>query len=231
MTILTRKNLIDGSFRGSLDMPSHLSRSDADLDRSLDEILQARPDGAIWVFAYGSLIWNPLLAFAEQCTATLDGWHRSFCVRSISGRGRLEWPGRVLALEPDGQVQGVALRLNDDQAAAELRLLWTREMGSGVYRPLWSQVTLGDGREVAAIVFVVNPEQPLYEPDATVATVARIVVEAAGVFGRNADYLHALDAALADRGLRDPYIDAIVCALTRGKDGTPQPAQIAPPPV
>jgi len=199
-------------------MPSHLSWSDADLERSLTGMLRARPDGAIWVFAYGSLMWNPLLAFDEQRTARLDGWHRSFCVRSISGRGSPERPGRVLALEPGGQVQGVALRLNDDQAASELRLLWTREMGSGDYHPIWAPVALDGGREVAAIVFIVNPEQPLYEPDATVATVARIVADAAGVFGPNADYIRALDAALADRGLRDPYVDAIVGELERGKD-------------
>ena len=220
MTILTRDKLIDGSFRSGLKMPSHLSWSEADIERSLGETLRARPAGAIWVFAYGSLMWNPLLAFDEQRTATLDGWQRSFCVRSISGRGSPERPGRILALEPGGRGQGVALRLNDDQAASELRLLWTREMSSGDYHPIWAPLALDDGREVAAIVFVINPEQPLYESDATVATVARIVADAAGVFGPNADYIHALDAALADRGLRDPYVDAIVGELKRCQDAT-----------
>lgn len=133
MTILTRENLIDGSFCSSLGMPSHLSWSEAELERSLKEILDARPDGLVWIFAYGSLVWNPLLPFDELQIATLDGWHRSLCVRSVSGRGSPERPGRVLALEPGGQVQGVALRLPEDQAVSELRLLWAREMGSGVY--------------------------------------------------------------------------------------------------
>ncbi|WP_407277960.1 gamma-glutamylcyclotransferase [Aromatoleum evansii] len=223
MTILTREKLVDGSFRNGLDMPSDLTWSDAELDRSLATTLQARPGGAMWIFAYGSLMWNPLIAFDEQRIATLDGWHRSFCVRSISYRGTPERPGRVLALEPGGQVRGMALRLNEDQAATELRLLWAREMCSGVYRPLWAPLLLDDGRTVTAIVFVVNPTQPLYEPDATVASVARIVADAAGVVGSNADYVHALDTALADRGLRDPYIEAIVDEIGRDKDGAAQP--------
>jgi len=95
---------------------------------------------------------------------------------------------------------GVALRL-DDQTATGFRLLWARGMCSGVFGLLWAPIALEDGRTVSAIVFVVNPGQPLYEPDATVTTVARIVAEAAGVVGPNADRVHVLDTALADHGL------------------------------
>lgn len=210
MTLLTRENLLDGSYRTGLAMPSHLAWTDDALERSLATLLEARPDGAVWVFAYGSLIWNPLLTFSARQVATLDGWHRSFCLRSIAGRGTREWPGRVLALEPGGQVQGVALRLHDDQVHAELRVLWAREMVAGVYQPRWAHAVLADGQEVAAIAFVADEGHPQYEPDATVATVARIAAKATGAFGSNADYIYALDKALAEQGLSDPYVDAIV---------------------
>ena len=53
----------------------------------------------LWVFGYGSLIWDPGFPVAERRIATLDGWHRSFCMRSIHHRGTVESPGLVLALD------------------------------------------------------------------------------------------------------------------------------------
>src|SRR5215475_1826444 len=98
MTILTRENLGNGSYRSGLAMPAHLAWSEAQVEQSLAETWARRPQGPVWVFAYGSLMWNPLIHCAEQRTATLQGWHRSFCLSSISGRGRPERPGRVLSL-------------------------------------------------------------------------------------------------------------------------------------
>ena len=48
---------------------------------------------ALWIFGYGSLIWNPGFAFDDRVVARLDGWHRSFCMRSIHYRGTVEVPG------------------------------------------------------------------------------------------------------------------------------------------
>jgi cation transport protein ChaC len=213
MTILTRKNLGDGSYRTRLAMPEHLAWSEAQVEASLAAAWALRPEGPVWVFAYGSLMWNPLLACAEQRTATLAGWHRSFCLRSISGRGRPERPGRVLSLQPGGEVQGLALRLDEATACDELRLLWTREMASGAYRPTWMPVTLSDGVAITAIAFVADPDHPLHEPDETPETVARLVEVAAGAFGPNIDYVRALAKTLAERGLRDAYVEAITGAL------------------
>jgi len=213
MTILTRENLGNGSYRTGLAMPEHLAWSEAQVEQSLAATWALRPEGAVWIFAYGSLMWNPLLAFAEERTATLAGWHRSFCLRSISGRGRPERPGRVLSLQPGGEVQGLALRLDEATARDELRLLWTREMPSGAYRPLWMPATLSDGTAVTAIAFVADPDHPLHETDESPQTVARLVETAAGAFGPNIEYVRALAKTLDERGLHDPHVEAIVRAL------------------
>ncbi len=34
----------------------------------------------IWIFGYGSLIWNPLISFQERCYGRLYGFHRRFCL-------------------------------------------------------------------------------------------------------------------------------------------------------
>ena len=53
----------------------------------------------LWVFGYGSLIWDPGFPVAERRIATVTGWHRSFCMRSIHHRGTVDAPGLVLALD------------------------------------------------------------------------------------------------------------------------------------
>ena len=70
---------------------------------SLAATLACRPDdGPVWIFGYGSLMWNPALEFDESCTGTLVGWHRAFCLRLTAGRGTAGQPGRMLALKEGG---------------------------------------------------------------------------------------------------------------------------------
>jgi cation transport protein ChaC len=215
MTILTRENLGNGSYRTGLAMPEHLAWSEAQVEESLAATWALRPEGPVWVFAYGSLMWNPLIAIEEERTATLQGWHRSFCLRSIAGRGRPERPGRVLSLQPGGEVQGVALRLAESTALDELRLLWTREMPSGAYLPRWNTVVLADGSAIQAVSFTADADHPLHDDDESAETVAQAVAFAAGAFGPNVDYVRSLEKALHDRGLSDPYVAAIVGALEK----------------
>ena len=70
-------------------------------------------DAPMWVFGYGSLIWDPGFPVAERQLARLSGWHRSFCMRSIHHRGSETAPGLVLALDeaPGATCAGVAFRV------------------------------------------------------------------------------------------------------------------------
>ena len=52
----------------------------------------------LWIFAYGSLMWDPGFAYAEAQPALLKGYHRSFCVYSHRHRGT----GRPV-VEDEGQ--------------------------------------------------------------------------------------------------------------------------------
>lgn len=210
MSMLTRDHLGDGRYLSELGLPQHIAWSGQQIAQSLAQTLAARPDrGPIWVLAYGSLMWNPLIAFEAEHQATLHGWHRSFCLRSIGGRGSPQHPGRVLSLQPGGHVHGVALRLAEQTAHAELHLLWTREMPTGAYHPVWVPLTLDNGSTATAITFVANTEHTLHEPDDSPVTVARLIAVAAGAFGQNMDYVRALHQALKDRGQSDSYISDV----------------------
>lgn len=218
MSILSRETLADGSLRERLSLNGQPAWTEAQVAQSLADTLAGRPepDAPVWVFAYGSLIWNPLIRFEAAHNAVLPGWRRSFCLRTVVGRGRPEQPGRMLSLQPGGQTQGVALRLAEDQAAQELRLLWAREMTMGSYRPAWVRLALQGGGSAQAITFVAAPDHPNHEPDDSVATVAALIAVATGAFGRNVDYLLALQQALRERGLQDPYVDEVVMRLPAG---------------
>jgi cation transport protein ChaC len=119
----------------------------------------------------------------------------------------------MLALEPGGRTEGIALRLHDRVVAEELRVLWTREMATGSYRPRWTTVTLRGGQLATAIAFVADPARPEYEADASVETIAPLIAAAHGSFGSNAEYVHMLDFALADAALEDEYVCHIVGKL------------------
>jgi glutathione-specific gamma-glutamylcyclotransferase len=216
--MLNRNAIRSGAYLDSFDsLPEGLLWTQARIDASLARTLAARPDphGDVWIFAYGSLLWNPISEFDCRRTATLHGWHRSFCIRLIAGRGTPEHPGRMLALEPGGSTQGAALRLRGAALADELRILWTREMVTGAYQPTWSRVTLDDGTQLTAIAFVAEPDHLHYENDATAHAIAPLIASASGLFGTNAEYVYKLKAALNDAGLADTYIDELAAELTR----------------
>ena len=52
--------------------------------------------GDLWVFGYGSLMWNPGFDYLERRIARLDGFERRFALTSRHYRGTPEKPGLVL---------------------------------------------------------------------------------------------------------------------------------------
>jgi cation transport protein ChaC len=218
--MLTRESLINGAFLKAHEslLPESIRWSQQRINASLRATLDARPANApVWLFAYGSLIWNPLLEVAEAQPASLEGWQRRFCIRLITGRASLEQPGRMLALEPGGSVQGIAYRLNETVMQNELTLVWVREMVAGFYRPIWQPLTLADGRTIQAIVFVSDPDHPMYEVDSSVATVAPLVSTATGDLGTNAAYVQSLHRSLLANGVEDDHVQVLANALSSAR--------------
>ena len=106
--------------------------SDAERRRSLRETLQQVPEcDDVWVFAYGSLMWNPCFAVAERHHARLQGYSRAFCVFTVEARGTPARPGLGLALQPGGTCDGFVLRIADEAMAEGLDSLWARETQAG----------------------------------------------------------------------------------------------------
>ena len=53
----------------------------------------------MYVFGYGSLIWDPGFEFEASELAEIKNYKRSFSMWSIHHRGTIDKPGLVLALE------------------------------------------------------------------------------------------------------------------------------------
>ena len=176
------------------------------MEVSLQSLLAIHPDAEdVWLFGYGSLIWNPVIQFRERHVARLHGYHRRFCLWSHINRGSVKHPGLVLGLDAGGCCRGVAYRIDAAQAASELRLLWRREMLLGSYCPRWLKVSLGD-REVRALAFVVNRAHPNYAGRLPPETVLKTLVSASGFLGSPAEYLLKTIHGLLEHGVRDEYL-------------------------
>ncbi|WP_116083012.1 gamma-glutamylcyclotransferase [Tropicimonas sp. IMCC34011] len=163
----------------------------------------------LWVFGYGSLVWNPGFEVAERELATLPGYSRSFCMRSIHHRGSVEAPGLVLALdEGEGEsCSGVAFRVEPGTEAQAIEDLRDRELISSAYLERIVTLSLRDGRSVEAVAYVIDRDHEQYCGGLDLGEQARIIATATGGRGTNAEYLHNTASHLAELGLADPDLD------------------------
>jgi cation transport protein ChaC len=162
----------------------------------------------LWVFGYGSLMWNPGFPWAERLPATLPGFARTFCMRSIHHRGTVEAPGLVLALDPapEASCRGLAFRVAPGEEGATLQTLRERELISSAYVEETHRIALDDGREVAALTYVVDTGHVQYCGGLDLETQARIIAAAIGGRGPNTEYLWNTVAHLTELGILDPEL-------------------------
>ncbi len=160
---------------------------------------------AMWVFGYGSLLWNPGFEVAQTEIATLPGYARSFCMRSIHHRGTVAEPGLVLALDrqPDHACTGMALRVAAGQEDATLAYLRERELISSAYIEKTHDVTLQNGDVVTAVVYVIDEAHEQYCGGLPLEEQAQIIARAVGGRGPNTEYLYNTADHLARVGLHD----------------------------
>ena len=193
----------------TIEFPAGLglsSWSDEQRHENLQETLAKNPDpGAIWVFGYGSLIWDPRFKPAETRAATLQGHRRSFCFFTTRGRGSPERPGLGLAIVPGGgPVQGLAYKINPNAYDEVLDVLWRREMSNGVYHAEWRRMETLQG-DVHAIVYVANDTHSNYCGDLPLEEQARILAGAKGPRGWSYEYLGNLVKEFHRLGIADDH--------------------------
>ena len=206
---LTREALRVGSLIAAARRrapPGTPMRSDAEIQACLEATLAGSPAGAdVWLFGYGSLMWNPAMLFAEHRGGRVLGWHRSYCLWLHMGRGSPEQPGLMLGLDRGGSAAGALFRIPAAEASHELLSPFRRELFTGAYDARWVRVETDTG-PLRAVTFVVNRQHPFYAGRLDEATIAAHLAVATGSLGSCAAYLTQTVAALEALGLRDQYL-------------------------
>lgn len=165
------------------------------------------PGREMWVFGYGSLMWNPGFPVAERHVARLEGWHRSFCMRSVHYRGTAEDPGLVLALDAveGGNCLGLGFRVSPGAEEETLAYLRERELISDAYLEAEVPIVLYGQHRVAAVTYVINRDNWQY-CDLTLPEQAEIIAQARGANGPNDEYLFNTAAHLTELEIEDAEI-------------------------
>jgi cation transport protein ChaC len=172
------------------------------------------PPGDLWVFAYGSLMWNPGFDYIQSAPALLRGYHRAFCVHSVTYRGTPEQPGLVLGLNRGGACRGIGFLIAEARVNEVLATLWTREMSRLVYRPRLLPIEI-DARRVEALTFVADPTHESYAGRLELDRVAETIASCCGARGPNIEYLANTLRHLEALGIEEKKLREIWLAVER----------------
>ncbi len=173
----------------------------------------------LWVFAYGSLMWNPAIHTVERRAGLIHGFHRRFCFWVPGGRGTREKPGLMLGLDRGGSCRGIVWRIAAAAVESETEILWRREMITGGYRPRWVSVRTPKGR-VRAVTFVANRNHERYVRGLDQMTMVRSIATAEGHLGRARDYLHNTVLHLDELGFADGPMHRLLLAVDAYEEGS-----------
>jgi len=186
---------------------NRIPMADEDFASSVAQIIHEHGSGPVWVFGYGSLLWNPGFAFEERRPARLRGWHRAFCMQLFRFRGSPEQPGLMLALDHGGSCKGEVFRVAEETAARELEKLVRREIPYRRLAKAWRWVDVDiHGERQKALTFYAGMRRDLFYARLPIHTQAHMLARAAGHGGSGAAYLHQTVTKLEELGIHDSYL-------------------------
>lgn len=184
----------------------------ADATREADRarILEGRRDADLWVFGYGSLMWDPGVRFEEVRRAHVAGYARRFILKDIyGGRGTVDAPGLMVALDKGGGCDGLAFRISRANLDAETVVLWQRERIGPAYTPVFVEAVASDTR-LTALTFVADHEADLIDAGLTRAQQVEYCATGTGFMGSSLDYLRNIDRQFAALGIQDDEVLALL---------------------
>lgn len=170
------------------------------------------PRGDLWIFGYGSLMWDPGFPYVKWVPALVYGYHRSLCVYSSRWRGTPERPGLVLGLDRGGACRGIAFLVAAADVATTLKELWAREMRRRVYQPRLLRARQ-DGGEIRVLTFIADPQHAGYAGRLSIRRIAQLVATCCGARGPNVEYLERTVAHLKELGVRDHNLMRVLSAV------------------
>lgn len=177
----------------------------------------------LWIFGYGSLMWNPSFPFDAKHVALVRGYHRAFRVWSRLNRGTPENPGLVLTLERGGSCRGLIYRMPAERVEDEMEAIWKREMTFGSYVPKWLNCMVGKDA-FRALAFTVNRQCSGYSGAIPMEIMVECLASARGRYGPAHDYLFKTIETLALHGIRDVRVEQLASLVRARIANTPAAA-------
>ncbi len=209
---ITREGLVTRDERArAAGYPADWRQSDQKIDRSWRSFLSSRVEaGDLWVFGYGSLMWDPGFHYTEIRLAEVEGYQRRFTFKIEVITGSPERPGLVMSLEQQpGRCRGLAFRIAADLVEAESEILWRRETILFSYSPRMVSVATPQG-SINALVFTSDRSQPNYMGELSLKETAATIAQGVGIRGSNCTYVEKLAIKLKELELEDPYIEQLL---------------------
>jgi cation transport protein ChaC len=163
----------------------------------------------VWVFGYGSLMWNPGFPFRAREPGLVRGWHRAFCVYSHVWRGTPERPGLVLGLDRGGSCRGIAFSVDAKDEADVLAYLDDRERVTNVYVRRRVVLELASGRAVDAWSYVADRAHSQYAGKLALEHAATLIAHGIGRGGPNPEYIENTIKHLDELGIPEGPLHAL----------------------
>ena len=201
----------------SAGLPASWRLPDEVIEQSRRALLgEHRSGDDLWIYSYGSLMWDPGFHFTEVRLADVDGYQRRFTLKIDLGRGSRQYPALMLSLEQQaGCCRGLAFRIAAGSVQAESAILWRREMLRGGYAPALVPMATPQG-PITALAFVSNPLHPSYVGELPLGETAAIIASGKGILGTNREYLSQLATQLQALEIRDPYVEQLYGQINAG---------------
>lgn len=208
--------------------PNWTPISPKQLDELVGRVEEEAGEEQIWIFAYGSLMWNPEFEVEATENAVAYGWHRAFSLRIERFRATSEAPGLMLALQPGGSCAGLILKLPCATKRQDLRKLLAREIRYAEVCDMvrWITVKTPSGTR-RALTFWASPKQSLLTEKVLLDTAAGLIAQACGPAGSCAEYLHRTVLDLAERQIFDRYLWQLQKLVAERLESLPPPVNPA----
>jgi len=193
-----------------LGLPLNWWHTDEEREAMREEALAGHRDKDLWVFGYGSLMWDPGFRFAEVRRAHVPGYARRFILKDVYGaRGTFDNPGLMAALDEGPGCDGLLFRIACEHIEDETEILWRREKVGPAYMSVFVEAVMSDQR-ITALTFVADHDAKLIDSRLTRNEQVHYVATGTGFMGSSMDYLSNIQKKFTALGIQDEDVTTLL---------------------